>query len=118
MEALSARAGRTWDRSVLSNFKRGAFLPGPKLAIAISDHFQIERPFFVARTESEAATIRMLQQIAAPSDHEAPPPVRSGAEPQRLQHLDEDLHQLESEARQITSVPSKDESRAKSRKRT
>lgn len=114
-QKLAKRAGRAtpWSHTVLSKFANGETPPTQELAAAISDHFDIPRPFYIPRNYAEA---RLMQDVAAlqATPTKKQDSVRSARERQHIEQLEE----LEGEvARHSTQLQSDDAVSRRSRSR-
>jgi hypothetical protein len=112
---LAKRAGRAtpWSHTVLSKFASGETEATQELAIAISEHFGIPRPFYVPVNEREAVAMQAIIDMR-PAPSKFTDPVRIARE----RELIEQLEQLEHETRRQGAVlQSADEASGRSRSR-
>src|ERR1051325_202635 len=61
-QELARLAGRAtpWSHTVLSKFANGEIQPTQELALAISSHFSIPRPFYVPRDPNEGRAMQAI----------------------------------------------------------
>lgn len=87
---LAKVVGRSapWSHTVLSKFASAGAAPTQELAIAISVHFQIPRPFYVPADLHEARAIQAVADMRALAPTKFSDPVRSAREKEHIEQLD------------------------------
>jgi hypothetical protein len=120
-QELARQAGRAtpWSHTVLSKFASGEIQPTQELALAVSSHFAIPRPFYIPRDPNEGRAMQAIvdmRTVPVPvpeTSRRASDPVTS----ERFDQLEAKIGDLEEELRQRSAVHSGDGEQGRSRSR-